>query len=374
MNPVSETQAQPLPRVLIIDDSRMVRASIIKQIRASFDIREEADGEAGWQTLLLDPTIEVVISDIGMPRLDGYGLLERIRGSKIARVLDLPVIIISGEDENEARERAKSAGATDFITKGTPTVELLARLDALVKLAQTRRELERSREQLVRNYHGDVSVMAIEIDRFEELANRYGRHVAQLVHRKMSKLLSAKVRKEDTVAHLAEGQFAIISPSADLDACGAFALRLRRAIEAIVMTYKEERIRISLTVGIASAGGDAHMSLEELIAIAVARVQDGKAQGGNIVVTDSGEVTPENVGRFSRLAVSVDHALTQLRTGQADEVRRRMREVVATMMPLLEFIDAEYQLGMPLTLMAEKANVVNIERTEIGTPLHQHLS
>lgn len=374
MNPVSEPQAQPLPRVLIIDDSRMVRASIIKQIRASFDIREEADGEAGWQTLLLDPTIEVVISDIGMPRLDGYGLLERIRGSKIARVQDLPVIIISGEDENEARERAKSAGATDFITKGTPTVELLARLDALVKLAQTRRELEHSREQLVRNYHGDVSVMAIEIDHFDDLSSRYGRHVAQLVHRKMSKLLSAKVRKEDTVAHLAEGQFAIISPSADLDACGAFALRLRRAIETIVMTYKEERIRISLTVGIASAGGDAHMSLEELIAIAVARVQDGKAQGGNIVVTDSGEVTPENVGRFSRLAVSVDHALTQLRTGQADEVRRRMREVVATMMPLLEFIDAEYQLGMPLGLMSEKANVVNIERTEIGTPLHHSLS
>ena len=70
------------------------------------------------------------------------------------------------------------------------------------------------------------------------------------------------------------------------------------------MTYKEERIRISLTVGLASAGGDAHMTLEELIALAVARVQDGKVMGGNIVVADSGEVTPENVGRFSRLAVS----------------------------------------------------------------------
>ena len=47
-----------------------------------------------------------------------------------------------------------------------------------------------------------------------------------------------------------------ISPSADLDACGAFALRLRRAIETIVMTYKEHRIRVSLTVGLASAHGD----------------------------------------------------------------------------------------------------------------------
>ena len=249
MSQAPEQHATQLPRVLIVDDSRMVRASLIKQIRANFEVREEADGEAGWQTLLLDPTIEVVISDIGMPRLDGYGLLERIRTSRLARIHDLPVIIISGEDEEEARVRAKEAGATDFISKGTPTVELLARLEALVKLAQTRRDLEKSREQLVRNYHGDVSVMAIEIDHYAELAARYGNHVAQLIHRKMSKLLSAKVRKEDTVAHLAEGQFAIISPSADLDACGAFALRLRRAIETIVMTYKEERIRISLTIG-----------------------------------------------------------------------------------------------------------------------------
>jgi diguanylate cyclase (GGDEF)-like protein len=370
MNPTTEQAASQLPRVLIVDDSRMVRASLIKQIRATFDVREEADGEAGWQALLLDPTIEVVISDIGMPKLDGFGLLERIRTSKISRIQDLPAIIISGEDEDEAREKAKAAGATDFISKGTPTVELLARLDALVKLAQTRRELEKSREQLVRNYHGDVSVMAIEIDHFKELSSRYGHHVAQLIHRKMSKLLSAKVRKEDTVAHLAEGQFAIISPSADLDACGAFALRLRRSIETIVMTYKEERIRISLTIGMASANGDAHMTLEELIAISVARVQDGKLMGGNTVVADSGEVTPENVGRFTRLAVSVDHALTQLRTGQTDEVRRRLRELVGTLMPLLEFIDTEYRTGMPLGLLAERANLISIEKTEIGRPLH----
>jgi hypothetical protein len=102
------------------------------------------------------------------------------------------------------------------------------------------------------------------------------------------------------------------------------------------------------------------------LALAVARVSDGKNLGGNIVVADSGEVTPENVGRFSRLAVSVDHALTQLRTGSIDEVRRRLRELVATMMPLLEFVDAEYRTGMPLALLAERANLVNIERTEVG--------
>ena len=97
-----------LPRVLTVDDARVVRATRTKQIRDKFDIREEADGEAGWQALLLDPTIEVVISDIGMPRLDGFGLLQRIRGSRLSRINSLPVLIISGEDEDEARAEAQT--------------------------------------------------------------------------------------------------------------------------------------------------------------------------------------------------------------------------------------------------------------------------
>jgi two-component system cell cycle response regulator len=357
---MSEVVAQ-LPRVLIVDDSRMVRASLIKQIRDKFDVREEVDGEAGWQTLLLDPTIEVVISDIGMPRLDGFGLLARIRGSRLSRVNTLPVLIISGEDENEARLKAQAMGATDFITKGTPRVELLARIEALVKLAQTRRELEESREQLVRRNRGDVSVMVIQVDEYDKLCENYGHSVGQLVHRKLSKLLSAKVRKEDTIAHLAEGQFAVISPSADLDACGAFALRLRRAIDTIVMTYKEHRIRITLTVGLASAHGDPNLSLEQLLQLAAARVADGTLLGGNRVVSESGEVTPDNIGRFSRLAVSIDHALTQIRTGSKDEARKRLRELVQTVMPLLELMEDDFRISLNLLTLAEKAQITSLE-------------
>lgn len=359
-NNMSEVVAH-LPRVLIVDDSRMVRASLIKQIRDKFDVREEVDGEAGWQSLLLDPSIEVVISDIGMPRLDGFGLLARIRGSRLSRINALPVLIISGEDENDARMKAQSMGATDFITKGTPRVELVARIEALVKLAQTRRELEESRELLVRRNRGDVSVMVVQVDGYDRLCESYGHSVGQLVHRKLSKLLSAKVRKEDTIAHLAEGQFAVISPTADLDACGAFALRLRRAIDTIVMTYKEHRIRISLTIGLASAHGDPNLSLEELLQLAVSRVADGTVLGGNRVVSESGEVTPENIGRFSKLRVSVDHALTQIRTGSHDETRKRLRELVYTVMPLLELMEEEFHLTLNLLALAEKAQITSLD-------------
>ncbi|HCX32883.1 MAG TPA: diguanylate cyclase response regulator, partial [Rhodocyclaceae bacterium] len=138
------------PRVLVIDDSRMVRASITRHIRESYEFREEADGDAGWQTLLLDPSVDVVISDLSMPRLDGYGLLERIRSSKIARIREIPVIMISGDEDEQARERARRLGASDFVTKGVGTTELLTRLESAIKAARLRRELDDSREAFTR--------------------------------------------------------------------------------------------------------------------------------------------------------------------------------------------------------------------------------
>jgi len=64
---MSDNEPAAHPRVLIVDDSRMVRASITRLIRDAYEVREEGDGEAGWQTLLLDPTLQVVISDLSSP-------------------------------------------------------------------------------------------------------------------------------------------------------------------------------------------------------------------------------------------------------------------------------------------------------------------
>src|SRR5450755_1827715 len=145
------TMVQPriLPRVLIVDDSRMVRAVIIKHIRGTFDVREESDGEAGWQALLLDPSIQVVITDHSMPKLDGFQLIERIRASKITRIREIPIIMISGDEDEAAMQRAKELGASDFITKGIGTAELVSRLDVLVKLSRTSQELADARAQTV---------------------------------------------------------------------------------------------------------------------------------------------------------------------------------------------------------------------------------
>ncbi|MCK9258272.1 MAG: diguanylate cyclase [Azoarcus sp.] len=373
---MSDDGNQPLTKVLVVDDSRMVRATITKHIRGRFDVRDEADGEAGWEALLVDPAIQVVLTDIGMPRLDGFGLLERIRGSRVQRVQDLPVIIISGDEDDEARERALKLGANDFVAKGASSAELLARLDSLVRLASTRRELDESRaalatqspldpvsglatasylshhaEQemaLARRHQADISVMVIDIDHYDQLAEWHGSHVAELITRKLSKILSTKVRREDTVSQLASSRFAVLSPSTDLMGCCAFALRLQRAMEKLVMTYRDERIRISVTIGASSSAVDGMQTVEHLIETAAKRVQRGVAAGGNRVVGDQGEVDQAMVDRHLKQVISIDHALLQLRIGAADEVADRLPDVIATLLPLLELLESRLHCGLPL--------------------------
>jgi PleD family two-component response regulator len=102
------------PRVLVVDDSRLMRTAIHKFIQGEFQATEAEDGERGWEMLVGDDHIQVVIADVLMPRLDGYALICRIRAADEARIRDVPVIVITGAEDDETRERAFACGANEF--------------------------------------------------------------------------------------------------------------------------------------------------------------------------------------------------------------------------------------------------------------------
>lgn len=366
---MADPMPQALPRVLIVDDSRMVRATLVKRIKDAYDVCEEGDGEAGWQRLLGDPEIQVVISDLSMPKLDGYGLLARIRASEVARIRDIPVIMISGDEDDAARHRARECGATEFITKGTGTVELSSRLDALIKLSRTRRKLEESREAVAqtaaldpesglftrvylekqgdqalshaRRHGAEVSALMIGVDRLDLLLREHGAALVEKLAARFAGMLQASVRKEDSLAQVGPCDFAIVTPSTSFASSTAFAARLCANINRAAVNYAGKTLGLSVSIGVSNNLVDRIEASEELLAKAEERMRSARLAGGNRVIgDDSLPATPP--------VPTVERALLLLRAGKEAEVTPHLAALTAALLPLLQLIDREYGLGVDL--------------------------
>jgi two-component system, cell cycle response regulator len=367
-----------LPRIMIVDDSRIVRATIIKRIRDRFDVREEGDGEDGWEALLIDPSIRLVITDHSMPRLDGYGLIERIRASKVARIRDLPVIMISGDEGEPARKRAKDLGATDFITKGTGAAELLARLDTLVELGRSHDALEevqagaaidpvtglpqrpfllRQATQSLSYFHrhgGHVGILVVGMDHFDELVAAEGPQLGDALLARFAQVLTGAVRKEDSLARWGPYQFAVVTPGIDAAKTHQFAERLRSAVAEASIHYRGHGLRLTVTVGLAGSPEDGDLDAERLLSIAERRMTAAMAAGGNCV---AGGVARTESGSL----MGLDEALGFLAAGREVVVRPGVREFGVRLLPLLRLMALELQLDSAVAEIARR-----LEEQEVG--------
>lgn len=112
-------------KVLVADASKVVRASLAKQLAEHFEVREEASGESAWQTLVLDSAIVGVVCGMSLTRLDGLGLLERVRASKLGRLKSLPFFLVVSNSFGESeRILARNRGATDFVSKDSSSISM----------------------------------------------------------------------------------------------------------------------------------------------------------------------------------------------------------------------------------------------------------
>ncbi|MDX5151621.1 MAG: response regulator [Acidiferrobacterales bacterium] len=109
--------SQEKPLVLVADDSRLIRKTIIKMLGDRYDIIECVDGVAAWAQIQHNSAIDIAITDIDMPNMDGYGLLCRVRASDAERLQNIPMIVITGAEDEITKERAYACGANDFILK-----------------------------------------------------------------------------------------------------------------------------------------------------------------------------------------------------------------------------------------------------------------
>ena len=116
--------------MLVVDDDPDVRALVTTLLdRAGYLVAEAGDGRAALKALY-EQRPDLVVLDVNMPDLDGWGTLERIR-----ELSDVPVIMLSARSEELEKVRALRAGADDYVTKPFGRQELLARVETVLRRA-----------------------------------------------------------------------------------------------------------------------------------------------------------------------------------------------------------------------------------------------
>jgi PAS domain S-box-containing protein len=133
------------PRILLADDNADMREYIQRLLGENYDVETVADGEAALQRARQSPP-DVILADVMMPRLDGFGLLQRWRADDALK--NIPVILVSARAGEEARIEGLQAGADDYLVKPFSARELTARVAAHVAIAGVRREAAQTERAL----------------------------------------------------------------------------------------------------------------------------------------------------------------------------------------------------------------------------------
>ena len=125
-------------RVLVIDDEEDVLVLLRELLeRAGFEVTVARGGEDGLRALQAGLEPELVILDVAMPGIDGWGVLERVRAAS-----DVPVLMLTARTSELEKVRGLRAGADDYVAKPFGRQELLARIEALLRRSGGRTGVE----------------------------------------------------------------------------------------------------------------------------------------------------------------------------------------------------------------------------------------
>lgn len=364
MNTVSERKS----KVLVCDDSKIVRMAAKKILLDRFDPIFAEDGEKGWALLCSDPEIQVVFTDLGMPKLNGYELIQKVRTSPEQRLQNLPIIVITGieEDNEEVKSKLFDLGATDFISKPFDSTSILARAEAHTSYQRVTRVLQEQNDvdsltgglnrvglekrlekdlSLVTRHHENLVLMVFELDDYPAIYERIGKKVSDNIIKTVAKLLRSAVRKEDSVARDGLSRFLISLPTAKAAGVVALAKRICARVNTFKLKMGSETLTLFASVGIASTEGIDSVSGKTLLSHAMSALDEARSEGPGVVKyyqpVQQLDPSPQDCAD-----ISLDELLAQIEHGGTTVAPAKMKAVMIKLSPLFALMDDEQKKSL----------------------------
>jgi diguanylate cyclase (GGDEF)-like protein len=270
---------------------------------------EASDGLTAFKIIMETPP-DLVLCDLVMPGFDGLKFL----GLKASRteLEQIPVIILTAEDDLDRKAEILERGASDYVTKPFHEKELLARVrihtklkllqdelreknvlletlsvtDVLTGLANRRRLMTRLEEEVARarRYKTPLAVVMIDIDHFKQVNDVHGHAMGDEVLRNIGAMLKAGVRTTDLAARYGGEELTLVLPHTDIPAATLVAENLREKFAEFEHRLDGIALKKTVSMGVTARDGQGDVpSAEDLLKHADEALYRAKQNGRNRV-------------------------------------------------------------------------------------------
>ena len=302
--------------LLIVDDSEAIRSRVKHILRetglfATYITAE--DGVEGFRALLTNH-VDLILCDLVMPGIDGFKFLS-LKQSK-AEYSEVPVIMLTGEEDVGAKVRGLDAGASDYLTKPFNDAELVARVRVHLKLKALQDELREKNARLenisrtdeltelnnrrhfmdllraeflrAQRYEQQLVYSMADIDHFKRINDTHGHLIGDRALVSVADVLRNTVRGQDIVGRYGGEEFGIGMPHTDLVGAYNALERCRKGVETKRLPLGNgEVLGATISIGVVAFPRAGVTSVDDLIRCADSALYRAKNQGRNrIVVAD----------------------------------------------------------------------------------------
>ncbi len=306
--------------ILVVDDTDLLRQQMRDILEAAeIELRIiEASNGAEALPIALSGDVDVVLSDIVMPNLDGVGLVRAIREKLDAD--ELPIILVTSDPQEETRGESFEVGVNDYLTRPFTSLELVSRIQVQLRLKTLQRELRRANERHKKQYAVDaltglanrrtffdacrrelsrsrrhklaLSLAAIDVDDLHRVNTAVGHRAGDALIREMADVITRQLRSADVLARFDGGKFALIYPHTDGTQARIVSQRIcdnvaQRAFPGL------KTGEVTVSIGIATYPGGQIESVEELMNAVQSTLDRAKVAGGSQIITWAEDDTSE---------------------------------------------------------------------------------
>jgi diguanylate cyclase (GGDEF)-like protein len=291
-------------RILVIDDETTNLMVLHKILTPEYTVFTAKSGQEGLRRVAEDKP-DLILLDIIMPDLNGFDLLKTLKASEENR--SIPVIIITGLDNDTDEEKGLLLGAVDYIAKPFKNAIVLARVKTHIQIVHHIRMIERlglvdpltdipnrrcfddridlEWRRAIREKQ-PISFMMLDVDKFKTYNDTYGHPQGDTLLQTIAKIfISAPRRPGDLAARLGGEEFGILLPDTALPGAVELAEEVRKAVEAARIPTADGKTitTVTVSIGVSSIIPGHDTSLKDFLSQADQRLYTAKESGRNRV-------------------------------------------------------------------------------------------